>query len=225
MKCTGLTAEQLRARALAPSGLSLLGLVRHVAEVERSWFQVVWNGDGVPAYRPGTVSGPFAGYRSCGRPGCHPRQPLQAALKSLTIKDEDRTGYQRTSFKHWVDADKYGCSTRNEVLLAEALTDPILRLLAPGGSHPARKTVAAIATAGEGQGQDDADVPQTQATPLPTAYQIENHTPQDLPEVHPEAAAPALSPRLPRGHHCGAREAATRWRRAVDGAPQPAPRL
>ncbi|MFG2651194.1 hypothetical protein [Streptomyces sp. NPDC048436] len=39
-------------------------------------------------------------------------QPLQAALKSLTVKDEDRTGYQRTSFKHWVDADQDGCTTR-----------------------------------------------------------------------------------------------------------------
>ncbi|MGB8943567.1 MAG: HNH endonuclease family protein [Streptomyces sp.] len=51
-------------------------------------------------------------------------QPLQAALKSLTIKDEDRTGYERTSFKHWVDADKDGCTTRAEVLKAEALTAP-----------------------------------------------------------------------------------------------------
>ncbi|MFF1714657.1 hypothetical protein [Streptomyces sp. NPDC058268] len=51
-------------------------------------------------------------------------QPLQAALKSLTIKDEDRTGYQRTSFKHWVDADEDGCTTRAEVLKAEALTAP-----------------------------------------------------------------------------------------------------
>jgi hypothetical protein len=51
-------------------------------------------------------------------------QPLQAALKALTVKEEDRTGYQRTAFKHWVDADKDGCSTRNEVLLAEALNEP-----------------------------------------------------------------------------------------------------
>jgi Protein of unknown function (DUF664) len=38
-KCAGLTAEQLRRRAAPPSNLSLLGLVRHLAEVERSWFQ------------------------------------------------------------------------------------------------------------------------------------------------------------------------------------------
>jgi uncharacterized damage-inducible protein DinB len=38
-KCSGLTAEQLRERAVPPSSLSLLGLVRHMAEVERSWFR------------------------------------------------------------------------------------------------------------------------------------------------------------------------------------------
>jgi uncharacterized damage-inducible protein DinB len=38
-KCTGLVAEQLRERAVPPSGLSLLGLVRHLAEVERWWFR------------------------------------------------------------------------------------------------------------------------------------------------------------------------------------------
>ena len=36
-KCGGLTAEQLRLRAVEPSNLSLLGLVRHMAEVERDW--------------------------------------------------------------------------------------------------------------------------------------------------------------------------------------------
>ena len=39
MKCTELTPEQLRERAVPPSSLSLLGLVRHLAEVERGWFQ------------------------------------------------------------------------------------------------------------------------------------------------------------------------------------------
>jgi uncharacterized damage-inducible protein DinB len=38
-KCSGLTAEQLRQRAAPPSNLSLLGLIRHMAEVERGWFR------------------------------------------------------------------------------------------------------------------------------------------------------------------------------------------
>jgi len=39
MKCTGLTPQQLREPAVPPSSLSLLGLVRHLAEVERGWFR------------------------------------------------------------------------------------------------------------------------------------------------------------------------------------------
>ncbi len=38
-KCEGLTDEQLRARALPPSTMSLLGLIRHMAEVEAHWFR------------------------------------------------------------------------------------------------------------------------------------------------------------------------------------------
>jgi uncharacterized damage-inducible protein DinB len=41
IKCEGLTAEQLRKRSVVPSSLSLLGLVRHMAEVERFWYQVI----------------------------------------------------------------------------------------------------------------------------------------------------------------------------------------
>src|SRR4051794_41468309 len=40
MKCAGLTAEQLKQRAVPPSALSLLGLVRHMVEVERWWFRM-----------------------------------------------------------------------------------------------------------------------------------------------------------------------------------------
>jgi uncharacterized damage-inducible protein DinB len=38
-KCAGLTPDQLRERAVPPSVISLIGLVRHMTEVERSWFQ------------------------------------------------------------------------------------------------------------------------------------------------------------------------------------------
>ena len=40
LKCAGLTAGQLRERAVPPSGLSLLGIVRHMTDVERWWFRV-----------------------------------------------------------------------------------------------------------------------------------------------------------------------------------------
>ncbi|MFD5463392.1 DinB family protein [Kitasatospora sp. NPDC127059] len=41
LKCAGLTDDQLRLRSVPPSSLSLLGLVRHLTEVERYWFQGV----------------------------------------------------------------------------------------------------------------------------------------------------------------------------------------
>jgi len=37
LKCAGLTPEQLIARPVSPSSLSLLGLVRHLTEVEFGW--------------------------------------------------------------------------------------------------------------------------------------------------------------------------------------------
>ncbi|MHC5906445.1 DinB family protein [Streptomyces sp. S6] len=44
-KCEGLSDEQLRTAAVAPSELSLMGLVRHMADVERSWFRRVLAGE------------------------------------------------------------------------------------------------------------------------------------------------------------------------------------
>jgi uncharacterized damage-inducible protein DinB len=48
LKCAGLTADQLRQRAVRPSRLSLLGLVRHMAEGERQWFAMVLGGEQIP---------------------------------------------------------------------------------------------------------------------------------------------------------------------------------
>ena len=44
MKCAGLDAEQLATRSVPPSTLSLLGLLRHLARVEHSWFRRVLDG-------------------------------------------------------------------------------------------------------------------------------------------------------------------------------------
>lgn len=60
-KCTGLTGEQLVQRAAPPSRLSLLGLIRHLTNVERHWFRIRFAGipvelpyppadDGEPAF-------------------------------------------------------------------------------------------------------------------------------------------------------------------------------
>ena len=48
MKCDGLSDDDLRRRSMPPSTLTLLGLVRHMAEVERTWFRKVINGEDVP---------------------------------------------------------------------------------------------------------------------------------------------------------------------------------
>jgi len=47
MKCRGLTPEEFARRAVPPSGLSLLGLVRHLAELERAYFRRTFAGEEV----------------------------------------------------------------------------------------------------------------------------------------------------------------------------------
>ena len=47
-KCEGLSDAQLRERAVPPSPISLLGLVRHMADVERNWFRRVLGGEAAP---------------------------------------------------------------------------------------------------------------------------------------------------------------------------------
>ncbi|MFD5748909.1 HNH endonuclease family protein [Streptomyces sp. NPDC127033] len=50
---------------------------------------------------------------------------LAEAVGRVVVEDEDRTGYTRSSFKHWNSGDLAdGCNTRGEVLLAEAVTAP-----------------------------------------------------------------------------------------------------
>jgi len=54
LKCTGLTPEQLLQRAAPPSTLCLLGLIRHLTEVEYGWLHARFAGmDDVELYGPG----------------------------------------------------------------------------------------------------------------------------------------------------------------------------
>ena len=48
MKCSGLDAEALARRSVEPSTMSLLGLVRHLAEMERGSFREVMAGQDAP---------------------------------------------------------------------------------------------------------------------------------------------------------------------------------
>jgi uncharacterized damage-inducible protein DinB len=47
-KCDGLSDEQLRTTSVPPSPLTLLGLLQHMAEVERNWFRRVLAGEHAP---------------------------------------------------------------------------------------------------------------------------------------------------------------------------------
>ncbi|MFE7461072.1 DinB family protein [Kitasatospora albolonga] len=47
-KCAGLTDAQLREASVPPSAFTLLGLVRHLTEVERFWFREILAGEELP---------------------------------------------------------------------------------------------------------------------------------------------------------------------------------
>ncbi len=50
LKCSGLGAADLARRAVEPSTMSLLGLVRHVADAERGWFRRIMAGQDAPPH-------------------------------------------------------------------------------------------------------------------------------------------------------------------------------
>ncbi|GGV16820.1 mini-circle uncharacterized 19.1 kDa protein [Streptomyces filipinensis] len=55
LKCRGLDDRQVRLAPAEPSSLTLLGLVQHLAEVERNWFQRVLGGlDAPPVFEEAT---------------------------------------------------------------------------------------------------------------------------------------------------------------------------
>ncbi|SKC75063.1 DinB family protein [Krasilnikoviella flava] len=80
MKCEGLDASQLARRSVPPSTLSLLGLVRHLANVEHHWFRRVLQGQ--------DERGPFE------LPG-YPDVDFDGALPDATCVDEAWDAWHR----------------------------------------------------------------------------------------------------------------------------------
>jgi uncharacterized damage-inducible protein DinB len=60
-KCAGLTGDELAQWSVPPSNLSLLGLLRHMTEVERSWFRQHFRGEDLPDVYPGSEDQDIAG--------------------------------------------------------------------------------------------------------------------------------------------------------------------
>jgi uncharacterized damage-inducible protein DinB len=101
-KCEGLSDEQLRERSAPPSALSLLGLVRHMADVERGWFRRTLAGEDVPRiYSP--LEDMEAGFRDVAeanvaeafatwRAECAAARQAEAAAASLDVIGVQRDG-------------------------------------------------------------------------------------------------------------------------------------
>ncbi|MFJ2271942.1 HNH endonuclease family protein [Streptomyces sp. NPDC087228] len=77
-----------------------------------------------PAPTPPSASVSGSGSAAPGAPADGSGLSLAKAIAKIPSGTEDRTGYKRDSFRLWVDADKDGCDTRKEVLIAEAVKAP-----------------------------------------------------------------------------------------------------
>ncbi|MEW6473409.1 MAG: HNH endonuclease family protein [Actinomycetota bacterium] len=76
-------------------------------------------GGSLTAASPGPES--TATTTSTTQPGSPAAGDPTTVLVGLRVAPEGpRTGYQRELFRHWVDADRDGCDTREEVLMAES---------------------------------------------------------------------------------------------------------
>jgi len=117
MKCEGLDAEQMARRSVPPSTMSLLGLLRHLAKVEHSWFRRVIDGQDLPRLYwseedhdldfNGAVADPAVvadAWESWRREVAHAEQ-VEAALESWDVEVEvhGESGEVRDILVHMVE--------------------------------------------------------------------------------------------------------------------------
>jgi uncharacterized damage-inducible protein DinB len=133
VKCEGLTDDQLRERAVPPSSLSLLGIVRHMADVEHNWFRPVLGAEEMATiFAPGndwqaafrevdtaSVSEAFDTWQA----ECEHSRALTAAAPSLEAGGPRGTGGDKFSLR-WVLAhmiEEYARHNGHADLLRERL--------------------------------------------------------------------------------------------------------
>jgi uncharacterized damage-inducible protein DinB len=129
-KCAGLDAAQLAKRAVPPSNLSLLGLVRHMTDAERGWVRQTFRGEQIPDlyYRPDT---PDADIEEAD-PACAEKdfalyqaecRAVDAALEGAELDDtfifRDMTTSVRWMWQHLVE--EYARHNGHADLLREAM--------------------------------------------------------------------------------------------------------
>ncbi|MGH8980181.1 MAG: DinB family protein [Acidimicrobiales bacterium] len=132
-KCAGLTSAQLTRCACAPSTLSLLGLVRHMTEVERWWFRMHANREDLSfPYDPeglGLVFDDLDGADAAANIDAY-RQEVDAARAAVAGKEldlvvpsrgdhPDRTRDVRWIFLHMIE--EYARHNGHADLLREAI--------------------------------------------------------------------------------------------------------
>ena len=107
-KCAGLDAAQLATRSVPPSNLSLLGLVRHMSDVERGWVRQAYRGEHMPDLYYRSVV-PDADFEEAGPDGAEEDferyraecRAVDAALEGAELDDTFTTG-EKTISVRWM---------------------------------------------------------------------------------------------------------------------------
>jgi len=129
-KCAGLDATRLAERAVTPSNLCLLGLVRHLSDTERGWVRQTFRGEQVPDlyYRSDAPDADFEEADPAGAEGDFERyraecRAVDAALEGARLDDtftfRDKTISVRWMLQHLVE--EYARHNGHADLIREAI--------------------------------------------------------------------------------------------------------